>query len=371
MKIPKKTRGFIVGALLLGVISLIAVVVVINNKNEPRFLFPAPQGGQNVYIYENGDIVDIPGLQDTYTIDATIEATTKGYLYPAKKDGLWGYINTKGEWIIEPQYLYVLPFHDDVAQVATAETAFAYINTKGDILLEWSSPEQVGVFQNGKAIKYFESADEKICISIIDLQGETLAANIWADKASSKKLMYDSLFFERLAFSEDRLCICVDKKYGYLDAKGEWIVPPLYDTAEDFSEGVAAVSQNGKYGYIDLSGNIKIPLQYDGALPFSEGLAAVKENDRWHFIRSNGEDAFPGEYIKLPASAYKSLVFHEGICNVITEWWNYIDSQGNVLWDMDFTGAYPFQHGLALVSTGDKHGYINKAGEWIFSWSLY
>lgn len=43
---------------------------------------------------------------------------------------------------------------------------------------------------------------------------------------------------------------------------------------------------NGKWGYIDTRGNIIIPLQFEEADQFSEGMAAVKVAGKWGYIRS-------------------------------------------------------------------------------------
>jgi hypothetical protein len=46
-----------------------------------------------------------------------------------------------------------------------------------------------------------------------------------------------------------------DGKYGYINGKGEIVIPPRSDEAESFdNNGLARVSENGKSGYIDLNG---------------------------------------------------------------------------------------------------------------------
>ena len=78
-------------------------------------------------------------------------------------------------------------------------------------------------------------------------------------------------------------------KWGFIDKTGKEVIPFKYDTAGDFSEGLAMVAvRNGRSrstilgmeyeydcGYIDQTGKVVIPLQYNYARDFSEGLAAV------------------------------------------------------------------------------------------------
>jgi hypothetical protein len=70
-------------------------------------------------------------------------------------------------------------------------------------------------------------------------------------------------------------------KYGYADEKGNIVIKPQFDKAQNFSEGLAAVcfKENyiEKWGFIDLTGKLVIPATYK-LKPgrFSEGLAAVR-----------------------------------------------------------------------------------------------
>jgi hypothetical protein len=66
------------------------------------------------------------------------------------------------------------------------------------------------------------------------------------------------------------------------------VIQPIYDFADDFTDGLARVQRNGKYGYINPKGEAAIPLVYDDARNFSEGLASVKQNGKWGFIDPKG-----------------------------------------------------------------------------------
>ncbi|HET9870795.1 MAG TPA: WG repeat-containing protein, partial [bacterium] len=47
-------------------------------------------------------------------------------------------------------------------------------------------------------------------------------------------------------------------KYGFIDRKGQWAIPPRFCFADPFSEGLAGVQEKegGKWGYIDHAGNM-------------------------------------------------------------------------------------------------------------------
>ena len=42
--------------------------------------------------------------------------------------------------------------------------------------------------------------------------------------------------------------------YGYMNQKGEWILPAIYDEAEEFKNNVALVEMDGRKFRIDDSG---------------------------------------------------------------------------------------------------------------------
>lgn len=52
-----------------------------------------------------------------------------------------------------------------------------------------------------------------------------------------------------------------------------------YDELYPFSEGLAAVKKDGKFGYINTKGELVIPCQFDKACDFSDGLAIVMDDE--------------------------------------------------------------------------------------------
>src|SRR5205814_7957191 len=75
-----------------------------------------------------------------------------------------------------------------------------------------------------------------------------------------------------------------------------FVLPPVYDSAEDFSEGLAAARIKGRTGYIDESGSIIVKPAYDQGYPFSEGLAMVRNGDYWGYIDKTGQVVIPLRY---------------------------------------------------------------------------
>src|SRR4051812_35718970 len=65
----------------------------------------------------------------------------------------------------------------------------------------------------------------------------------------------------------------VDKRYGVLNAAGQQVTPLMYDIIYPFHEGFAVVERRKKVGFINRNGTEVITMQYESAGDFSEGLA--------------------------------------------------------------------------------------------------
>jgi len=68
-------------------------------------------------------------------------------------------------------------------------------------------------------------------------------------------------------------------RWGYCHKNKKIVIPIRFEEAYPFSRksgGLALVMVNNKYGFIDTKGNMVIPAIYDLAVDFSEGFACVE-----------------------------------------------------------------------------------------------
>ncbi len=79
---------------------------------------------------------------------------------------------------------------------------------------------------------------------------------------------------------------------GYLapdDVSGpNFVIPPVFQNAGKFQDGLAPVMLNGKWGYIDTSGQFRVQPQFDGAGAFDQGLAIFKQDNLAGVINASG-----------------------------------------------------------------------------------
>ncbi len=162
-----------------------------------------------------------------------------------------------------------------------------------------------------------------------------------------------------------------EEAYGYIDRYGKMVIPPGFDEAGPFSQGLAAVKVGDKYGYVDKTGAMKIEPKFDEAEPFKEGLAAVTdasaENKLFGFIDKEGK------FVIQPAFE-KAHSFSEGIAAVKFEHkdgqdfetqWGYIDKTGKTIIAPKWADASEFNKGLAIVQKGQLYGVIDRDGTYM------
>lgn len=138
-------------------------------------------------------------------------------------------------------------------------------------------------------------------------------------------------------------------RYGIIDIRGQYVVPPIYDILDDQTEGLYLASQHDKFGFINKRGDKVISFKYSDALPFSQGAAAVAIDDNWFFIDNEGRQLFINRFHNVSS-------FSDSLCAVTLDGdnWGYIDLAGNFVIDPQYDNAEDFENGFAVISKKEK-----------------
>lgn len=193
---------------------------------------------------------------------------------PAYNNGLWGYIDLTGEYVLEPKYVQAEPFSEGLAFTVDAQGAtHAYIDKTGARILT------LDAFQDQWTGGEFSDATAPIWLTndlktrYIDRQGQTV-------------LIYDG--YAR-SFHDGLAVAYAEQGYTYIDKQGK-STGALYDECWDFSNGRAVVLKNGKYGVIDTRQRYIIPAIYDDVsdTDLTEGVLCAKKDGYWIALSLSG-----------------------------------------------------------------------------------
>lgn len=224
--------------------------------------------------------------------------------YAAKKDGKWGFVDSLGNWLVEPIYDWVEPYKEGKSMVS--------LNDK---------------------------------IGFVNFRGEQVVS-----------LKYSDAF----SFHQGTAVVEGEDGYGLINFLGDTLIPLKYDELGIVSNGLVYAGNDDLYGYYNVNGDLVIPFQYDLAFDFEYGLAKVKKNGLYGLINQAGAEVIPFVFDKIFLDSDSLLIGdRDGLYGLIT--WN---KDTLVPFEKDYIGK--FSDDLALCITGDEYSYINKKGELVF-----
>jgi hypothetical protein len=156
-------------------------------------------------------------------------------------------------------------------------------------------------------------------------------------------------------------------KWGYMDRTGAVVIPPQFDRAGRFSDGLAAVAKGDALGYVDAGGKMVLVPAYatvDGGplhRPFSGGLAAVRQGQRIGYIDKAGKMVVPPAYLTAEDfSEGFALVCYEKGCG-------FVDATGSLRGSQMWMGGAPFKNGygtvyLAMAMGRKRTQFVSRSG---------
>ncbi len=192
-------------------------------------------------------------------------------------NGLYGFINYVGDFIIEPQYKAAMPFSDGLAAVQNTDSLlWGFISKTGELVIQFDY-DKVYPFSEGVAVVYKKDSGYQV----IDVRGSPVFS--FPDNIVP--------YFGRLnnylsIFKEGLLPVKIKEQLGYIDVIGNIVFKGDFKDIGCFSEGLAPFIKDKKNsffsGYFNYSGKIVYVYKNGYVCNFNDNraLVIVVENGR-------------------------------------------------------------------------------------------
>jgi hypothetical protein len=297
-------------------------------------------------------------------------------LFPLKVKGKWGLYNELGKKKVAlKDYKYVYEFKEGMAMVTLIETGkndfvsedgteikdpikIGFINEKGEEIVPAIYDgaedfyENVAIVYRGEGKDYFDRLWR-----IIKKNGEVV------QNQSNQNQSYEQI----LGFSEGLLaCSNNYSNWIYIDKNYNQKFLSSFEGVGNFYNGIAMVQLNKKWGFIDTLGTFIIPNKYNEARDFYyNNYTSVKLNDKWGLINKNGKVISPFKYDYIAdISEGKAIV-------VFGKKSTFIDTLGNELSEAIYNNLYSFNEGLAGIQIDKHYGFIDMNNQIIIKPKYY
>lgn len=151
------------------------------------------------------------------------------------------------------------------------------------------------------------------------------------------------------------------ERYGFIDKTGRFVIPPTFEDAYGFSNGLAAVEiTSGEWGYVDTSGTILLR-GYTWAHDFDQdGYAIVEKGDTQGVINKQGHYVIPSQFNAIGGGDELYPVR-------INRLYGLMNTQGELVQTYQYENMSYFKDELALAELNSKWGYVDKLGNLVIS----
>ena len=287
---------------------------------------------------------------NTQNTDIPDEVADTGRLYKVCVGDKWGYINDKGQMIIEPQFVYCNDYLDDLCFAITKDKR-GLINRQGEFIVELSEDIMAVVKFNNQqtSIPFYSST--KGLFGIMSKEGITI-----------KPAVYKTMYYDDDGTHQGYCVADTNGNWGYLTIDGKTLLPCCYNAVDGFNEGLMGVATQSGCGYVDTLGDWVIDSIYDDARAFGDGLARVKKDDQWFFINRRGNRVDIGiEYDEILTgfSCGRAFVKKDDQKKLISR-----DGKLICVVDADSVSGFRHRYSYAIFKSKGYYGLLDTIGNY-------
>lgn len=142
---------------------------------------------------------------------------------------------------------------------------------------------------------------------------------------------------------------------GFIDTSGKYVIPPVYDAAMPFREGLSVVIKNDSAFFVNKENENVFKAFYTEAFPFINGIAPVNTEEQWFLINRQGQKA-AGPFEDLSEQSENIYIIKQN------SRYGAIDIYGNYIIQPQFDKMGDFKNGAAYYSNNNLYGFVRKNG---------
>ncbi len=327
----------------------------------------------------------------------------------SKKGELYGVMNEKNKFFIEPKFIDIQTIDNTIFAVKNEKGLWGFYNMGAKISecyfnnFRFTGTDQIIVQKisrwgviNNKGEQTIDFRYQYINL-INDHTYKVGKFNQWSVRNFKNEIL-NTFEFDSITYLGDNVYkFCLAGNYGLVDnngkiitteyqnifestltdklpkkefakplpilAKGNYRVPQeeRFDTVYHFCEGFAKFQSDRKFGFVDSLGNIRLVPQYNDARHFSEGMVAVVLIGKWGFMDKNEKLCVQPLYNEV--CDYKngiSIVRKDTV-------FNFINKNGKLLYGDFFDKIIPTYSGNYSIIRKNKIGLADAFGHELVS----
>ncbi|AFM03257.1 hypothetical protein Fleli_0798 [Bernardetia litoralis DSM 6794] len=311
-------------------------------------------------------------------------------LAEARTEGLYGYINKKGEFEIKPQFEFATPFNEEYAIIYQNAKPLV-IDKKGTIIVDNSNFVFISKFKNNLALITTHTGKK----GFIDTKGSLVIDTVFSNVRNFENDMA-IVYGLNNSYNQKSTSKEIKEEVGIIDRKGNFIIPyGKYTEINYFNEGYAIAERtiydsNNDYVITKfvLNQKAKVILKYEQKNKITMGnhvhSGIIKMNMYKYWIKEESGVTWSGDksytaYMDLKGHIFMNNKSADEYGNDFLEdrvfigegfskdRYKLFNKKGERLGNESFTTIQKegFENGLAIVAQEKKWGILNKKGEFV------
>lgn len=288
----------------------------------------------------------------------SVVLNVQAQLYPIEIKGKFGYVDNRGELVIQPTYDLAMPFNNGYAVVALGLQP-CLINQNNKRVIDTGLYTQITDYSEGlcmvedfKRRKHYVDTNNQKVISLSPDIYEARPFN------SGIAVVSKQTTYTEIKFGKDITTLVY--RFAYINKRGDTLTGFEFEDCGDFFNGYSRAIRQNKFGLLNTELKEVLPFKFNQLSQVEEGKVIVNENNKY------GIYDVTGKWILKPT--YPLIYdYNDGMAGFMNDknLYGFLNEEGTVAIKPIYQSIRPFSEGKAAVFADGKWGFVNKQGTWV------